>query len=185
MDYEWLWRIIIAGDDLTLSTIDKKSLDLFLRGEPQIAWSQIVGLIADRGEWSADGRHCKLPNGECVEMGAAAYNWARHFYWKLGRRADITLTPPQAAIFTNPAAVASVVPISFCGYGDLAKKHQIDPDKLRRRLGPKWRHRHDGDYHPVENPGPREEQFLYKESAVMPIIDSLPKLPANGQPKKS
>ncbi len=55
---------------------------------------------------------------------------------------------------------------------ELANKHDIDNEALRKRLD-RWRYDHDTGYVEVSNPTPREPKYLYDESAVMPVIDAM------------
>jgi len=72
---------------------------------------------------------------------------------------------------------------------DLAKKHGVEPETLRKRLD-RWRYDHDTGYIEVSNPARNEPKYLYDELAVMPIIDELKaksvgqKRPANVLQKK-
>jgi len=65
---------------------------------------------------------------------------------------------------------------------ELAEKHTVDPDKLRKRLDT-WRYDHDSGYVGVQNRKPREPKYLYDESAVMPVIEKLKQAAASGYPK--
>lgn len=74
-------------------------------------------------------------------------------------------------------------PAGYLSYSDLAKKHGVDPGRLRGRLNT-WRMDHDSGYFQVTNRKSRDPQFLYDETAVMSIIVAL-KSTANPQRKKS
>jgi hypothetical protein len=57
---------------------------------------------------------------------------------------------------------------------ELAEKHGVDPEKLRKRLDT-WRQTHHDAFIETESAGrrPRDPRFLYDEEAVMPVILAL------------
>ena len=59
-----------------------------------------------------------------------------------------------------------------CSSGELAEKYGVDSAALRKRLD-RWRYYHDTGYIEVSNPANNEPRYLYDESAVAPVIDSL------------
>ena len=66
---------------------------------------------------------------------------------------------------------------------DLARKHGVSLGPLRKRLD-RWRYEHDAGYSEVRNRKRNEPQFLYDESAVIPVIISLKNRATDGQQKK-
>ncbi len=72
---------------------------------------------------------------------------------------------------------------------ELADKHGVDAGALRKRLDC-WRYAHDAGYIEVTNPARNQPKYLYNESAVMSVIESLKsrlagrKRAANVQQKK-
>ncbi len=72
---------------------------------------------------------------------------------------------------------------------DLAEKHNVNYDALRKRLD-RWRYEHDSGYVEVSNPAKNEPKYLFDESAVLPVIEELREKsvgrfrPANVQAKK-
>jgi hypothetical protein len=72
---------------------------------------------------------------------------------------------------------------------ELAKKHDVPHDRLRKRLD-RWRYEHDSGYVEVSNAARNEPRYLYDESAVMSVISGLKAKPpgtkraADGQQKK-
>jgi hypothetical protein len=60
---------------------------------------------------------------------------------------------------------------------DLAKKHFVNADNLRKRLD-RWRRDHDAGYIEVANPASREPNYLYDESAVLSVITAMKAIPA-------
>ena len=57
---------------------------------------------------------------------------------------------------------------------DLAEKHKINHEALRKRLE-RWRFEHDSGYIEVSNPRRNEPRYLYDETAVMPVIEDVRK----------
>jgi hypothetical protein len=55
---------------------------------------------------------------------------------------------------------------------DLARKHGVDPEALRKRLE-RFRLMHDVGSAEVHNRRPNEPKFLYDEAAVLPVIYQL------------
>jgi hypothetical protein len=69
---------------------------------------------------------------------------------------------------------------------DLAKRFDVPPEPLRKRLE-RWREQNqDGrDWVEVEDRGTREPRFLYRLSAVKPVIDDLKASPKRPTKKSS
>jgi hypothetical protein len=81
--------------------------------------------------------------------------------------AQAAARPETAGAATPLATIAAKLSPS-----DLACKHGVPLKALRGRLD-RWRYEHDAGYSQVANRKQNEPQFLYDESAVMPIIESL------------
>jgi hypothetical protein len=54
----------------------------------------------------------------------------------------------------------------------LAKKHRVNAEALRKRLE-RWKRTHPDDWQEVANRRSKEAQYLFRESAVLPIIKKL------------
>jgi hypothetical protein len=55
---------------------------------------------------------------------------------------------------------------------DIAQRYDLPLEPLQKRLG-RWRQKHDEGWKEVTDRKPREPQFLYKLSAVSPIIEEM------------
>lgn len=60
----------------------------------------------------------------------------------------------------------------FLSCSELAEKHKVPCPRLRKRLE-RWRPHHDADYLDAEQGNPPRPFYLYKETAVLPEIESL------------
>jgi hypothetical protein len=55
---------------------------------------------------------------------------------------------------------------------ELAKRHQVPQEKLRKRLG-RWREDAVDGWYEVADRRPRDPKYLYQEAAVLPIIQQF------------
>ena len=63
---------------------------------------------------------------------------------------------------------------------DLALKHGVDPERLRKRLET-WRSSNDDGHTEVKNRRPRDARYLYDERTVLPVIERLKSQKLSGQ----
>jgi hypothetical protein len=95
-----------------------------------------------------------------------------------------------ADLMKKATAPTNGAPAGMLTYGELAIKHDLEPDLLRKALAT-WQMDHDSGYIEVTNRKPRQQKFLYDEEAVLPVIaeqkarqrTSSEKKPARKSPK--
>jgi hypothetical protein len=153
---------LIAKRQLT-DYVDARQKDLM------IAWPKMPNLWLDT-----------LINAMTVERGEALSD---EQFEQLGLRVDEMframrrfevvgdLRAKQAHLPSRPAAASMTNKVRL-GPSDLAEKHGVSLRALRGRLD-RWRYEHDAGYFEMANRKRNEPQFLYDESAVMPIIEAL------------